>query len=940
MTIICVDGRDYEVRQGDNLLHALLSLGLDVPYFCWHPALGSVGACRQCAVKEFRDEHDPHGRLVMSCMTGTSDHLRVSVRDSDAVAFRASVIEWLMVNHPHDCPVCEEGGECHLQDMTVMTGHVTRRYRFTKRTHRNQYLGPFITHEMNRCIACYRCVRFYRDYAGGRDFDVQAAHDHVYFGRHADGVLESDFSGNLAEVCPTGVFTDKTLSAEYTRKWDMEGAPSVCVHCGLGCNTMVNARYGKVRRTLNRYNGEVNGYFLCDRGRFGYGFVNGAARIRQPLLAGNDGSAQPVSEQEAIDQLAAILRAGNVIGIGSPRASLESNFALRRLVGRDRFHLGIADAELRLLRQQLALIRSGAVEPATLREAEEADAVLVLGEDAGESAPRLALALRQAVRQAEISAARRQKIPPWQDAAVRNAGHGIRSPLVVVTPDATKLDDIASVAMRVAPQDIARFGFAVAHEIDAERAPGVPLDHSLAADARDAAQRTAAALRQAERPLIVCGTGAGAKAVLHAAANVALALEKAGRAVRVCLTAPECNSLGLAALGGEPLSAALTVLRERRARAVIVLENDLFRRAPKGEVEAALAAAEQVAVLDHTLTETAHHAHLVMPVATYAESSGTLVSCEGRAQRYFQALFRESLPGMRESAVPAARESMAPGPHESVLPAWRGLARAARQSGREGFEWDSLEQVTAAIAAEDAAFQGATRAAPPAGYRIAGSRVSSAPHRYSGRTAMFADRTVHEPPPPRSTDEPFTHSMEGYYGPLPAALYPFYWAPEWNSVQALNKFQEEVGGPMRGGDAGVRLFTPAQSEAHARRPPPGDYFADVPAPFSRKAGMWLLVARHRVFGSEELSALSPAVAERILCPTVAVNPEDAAELRVAAGALVEVTLDDSQLTLTLETRPALPPGVAAISITSPRLAALELPAWGTLARAARPGGAG
>jgi len=964
MTIIHVDGRDYEAQQGGNLLHILLSLGLDVPYFCWHPALGSVGACRQCAVKQFRDEHDQHGRLVMSCMTAASDHLRVSVRDSDALAFRASVIEWLMINHPHDCPGCEEGGECHLQDMTVMTGHVRRRYRFTKRTHRNQYLGPFITHEMNRCIACYRCVRFYRDYAGGRDFDVQAAHDHVYFGRHADGVLESDFSGNLAEVCPTGVFTDKTLSAEYTRKWDMEGAPSVCVHCGLGCNTMVNARYGKVRRTLNRYNSEVNGYFLCDRGRYGYGFVNGAARIRQPLLAGNDGSAQPISQEEAIDKLDSILRAGDVIGIGSPRASLESNFALQRLVGRDRFHLGIADAELELLRQQLTLVRSGAVQPATLRQAEDADAVLVLGEDVTESAPRLALALRQAVRQAELSAARRQKIPLWQDAAVRNAGHGIRSPLVVATPDATKLDDIATERIRAAPQDIARFGFAVAHGIDGD-APDVESSAADAADATpradagqqhtDAAHRTAAALRQAERPLIVCGTGAGAEAVLHAAANIALALKKAGRSVRVFLTAPECNSLGLAALGGEPLSAALSALSERRARAAIVLENDLGRRAPESAIGAALASAEQVAVLDHTLTETAHHAHLVVPVATYAESSGTLVSCEGRAQRYFQVLFAESesvVPGTRASVPPGAPKSVLPGTPESVLPAWRWLARAARRSGREDFEWDSLEQVTAALAAEDAAFQGISHAAPPAGYRIAGSRVSSAPHRYSGRTAMFADRTVHEPPPPRNADGPFTHSMEGYYGPLPAALYPFYWAPEWNSVQALNKFQQEVGGPMRGGDAGVRLFTPAQfpgrtdaqipaqPNGHSRRSRPDDYFADVPAPFSRKAGMWLVVAGHRVFGSEELSALSPAVAERITCPTVSLNPEDAAELGVAAGTIVEVTLNDTRLTLTLETRPALPLGVATISITSPRLAALELPAWGALARAAMPGDAG
>ncbi|HEX5459211.1 MAG TPA: hypothetical protein VFX20_04500 [Steroidobacteraceae bacterium] len=182
-----------------------------MPYFCWHPAPGSVGASRQCAVKEFRDEYDQHDRLVMACMTAASDGLRICVGDSDAVAFRASVIEWLMVNHPHDRPVCEEGGECHLQDRTVKTGHVRRHDRFTKRTHRNQYLGPFLTHEMNRCIAGCRCARFYRDHAGGRDFDAQAAHPHVY-GRHADGVLESDFSSNLAEVCPTGAWAPSLSS--------------------------------------------------------------------------------------------------------------------------------------------------------------------------------------------------------------------------------------------------------------------------------------------------------------------------------------------------------------------------------------------------------------------------------------------------------------------------------------------------------------------------------------------------------------------------------------------------------------------------------------------------------------------------------------------------------------------------------------------------------
>lgn len=282
---ITIDGRRYDVEgEGKNLLHVCLSLGFNLPYFCWHPALHSVGACRECAVKVFRDAADTRGRIVMSCMTPVTDGMRVAVDDPEASEMRARVTEWLMVNHPHDCPICDEGGECHLQDMTVMTGHTYRRYRFTKRTHRNQDLGPFLNHEMNRCIQCYRCIRFYRDFAGGRDLEVLGAHDNVYFGRHEDGVLENEFSGNLVEVCPTGVFTDKTLREHYTRKWDLQTAPSVCTLCAVGCNTIPGERYGMLRRVRTRYNGEVNGYFLCDRGRYGYEFVNGTLRIRQAMV--------------------------------------------------------------------------------------------------------------------------------------------------------------------------------------------------------------------------------------------------------------------------------------------------------------------------------------------------------------------------------------------------------------------------------------------------------------------------------------------------------------------------------------------------------------------------------------------------------------------------------------------------------------------------------
>ena len=177
MPKIIVDGEKIEARADANLLEVLLSNNIDMPYFCWHPAMGSVGACRQCAVIGYANEEDARGRIVMSCMTPVMEGARYSVTAENASSFRDSVIENLMLNHPHDCPVCEEGGECHLQDMTVMVGHRDRRYSGEKTTFRNQYLGPFIGHEMNRCITCYRCVRYYQDYAGGTDLGAFGSRD-------------------------------------------------------------------------------------------------------------------------------------------------------------------------------------------------------------------------------------------------------------------------------------------------------------------------------------------------------------------------------------------------------------------------------------------------------------------------------------------------------------------------------------------------------------------------------------------------------------------------------------------------------------------------------------------------------------------------------------------------------------------------------------------
>ncbi|HWR51100.1 MAG TPA: NADH-quinone oxidoreductase subunit NuoG [Bryobacteraceae bacterium] len=868
MAKVWIDNRPYEIDAKKNLLDGCLSLGFNLPYFCWHPAMGSVGACRQCAVKQFKDENDKKGRIVMACMTPAAESTRISIEDPEAVEFRKAIIEGLMQNHPHDCPVCDEGGECHLQDMTVMTGHDYRRYRFEKRTFRNQYLGPFVNHEMNRCIQCYRCVRFYRDYAGGHDLNAFGLRDIVFFGRESDGVLENEFSGNLVEVCPTGVFTDATLKRHYTRKWDLQMSPSICVHCGVGCNVSAGERYGTLRRIVNRYNREVNGYFLCDRGRYGYEFVNSEERIRKPIAGG-----QEVPEEAARARLREMAGKGKAIGIGSPRASLEANLALRELVGASRFFSGVGGNEYRLLRLMLDILRSGAARTPSLHEIELSDAVLVLGEDVSNTAPRIALALRQSVRQQPMrQIAEKLHIPLWMDQSVREAVQNARGPLYVATPSATRIDGIATRTFRGAPNDIARFGFAVAHALSEGAAGPQELPQDVAALAGD----VAAALQGAKRPVIIAGGGCGSAAVIHAAANAALAL----KGTALAFVVPECNSFGLAMMEAGPLEEAL----EADAETLIVLENDLYRRAPAAVVERLLAKFRHIVALDSLVNRTTARAHLVLPSAAFAEADGTLVNNEGRAQRFFQTYV---------AAAP-------------IQESWRWLGA-----------WEDLDDAVAAVASEIPALAGVAQAAPPQDFRIAGERVAREPHRYSGRTAMLANISVHEPKPPDDPDSPLAFSMEGTPTQPPSALIPFFWAPGWNSIQSVNKFQKEIAGELRAGPAGVRLIEPDSA-----RPA---FNGEIPAAFQPRSGEWLVIALYEIFGSEELARSAPAVAELSPLPYVALNPDDAGAL----GTEVELL----GMRIPVRTAPQLPRGVAGVPVGVPPFEGIELPAWQKIARA-------
>ena len=905
MATISIDGKHYEVEDGSNVLEAVLGLGLDLPYFCWHPALGSVGSCRQCALLQFQNADDDRGRIVMGCMTQVTDGMLLSLSDSRAKAFRADVIEALMTNHPHDCPVCAEGGECHLQDMTVMSGHRDRRYNGLKNTHVNQDLGPLIHHEMNRCIACYRCVRYYQDYAGGTDLAALGSHDHVYFGRHEDGTLESEFAGNLVEVCPTGVFTDKSLVHDYTRKWDLQSAPSICTACGVGCNTIPGERYGRLKRIHNRYHHEVNGYFLCDRGRFGGGWVNSERRLRQAGAQMGDGCFVPLTQEQAVQRLQTLCGADSKLwGIGSPRASLESNWMLRSLVGDEHYCPGFGP-EQDALRAVMTALTEGGVATATLPEIEAADLVIIVGEDITQSAPRIALALRQSVRNLGLEQAANLGVQHWQDAAVRNIAQNTRSPLVEWVSASTRLADVATKTLTLAPTDIARMGFALAAALD----EGAGVD-GLTADQTTHVVQLASRVLGAKRPLIVSGCSSHDASVVYAAQALAAAVARRHAATRVVYTVPECNSVGVGLLKGthKDLADVVAAAEAGHIDTLVVLENDLYRRMKKEWVTRLAAAVPNIVLLDALESSTCDAAQLVLPVASFTEAEGTLVNAEGRAQRFYPVVsdVGERLPGWQ----------------------WLRLAAVGRANRSDLETLMHLDQVLEAIAAEQPQLDGIRAAAPDASYRDrVGLKAARQPHRYSGRTAMYADKTLHEPKTPVDEDAPLSFSMEGESHALPSALRSFVWDPGWNSNQSLHKFQAEIGGALKGGSAGIRLIEPKG------QPAPGAY--SVPAAFEPPLSGWYLTAQYRIFGSEEMSAHAPGILAVSAGPTLILSADDALQLALAADDGVTLITADGSVDCEVTVDPALPKGTVGFVVGHAHL--LDLRAGETVSLEKKPG---
>ena len=342
---LTIDGRQIAVEKGKTVLQAAIESGIPVPYYCYHPGLGIDGSCRVCIVKI---EKMP--KLQTSCSTVCADGMVVNTRTDDVVAARAGVFEFLLINHPLDCPVCDKGGECPLQDFSYTFGPDQSRMEFPRRVFDGEGVkgdvdfGPTLMLNRQRCILCTRCVRFMRDVDADAQINIIDRGYGSEIATFQEEGVHSLLSGNLMDVCPVGAITTRDYRFK-SRPWDNpSAADTICTQCAKGCNTTAWikakpewAKGSSLIRFTPRANPDVNGYWMCDIGRFNYHWIEGEERLRQPLERDASGTYRPVPWHHALsalrERLAQVERTGpdSVRFLLSAHASHEELFLFRRL---------------------------------------------------------------------------------------------------------------------------------------------------------------------------------------------------------------------------------------------------------------------------------------------------------------------------------------------------------------------------------------------------------------------------------------------------------------------------------------------------------------------------------------------------------------------------------------------------------------------------------
>ena len=648
MLEIEIDGKKTEVPDGSTVMDAAHRLGIFIPHFCYHKKLSIAANCRMCLVQV---EKAP--KPLPACATPVTNGMKVFTHSEAAVKAQKGVMEFLLINHPLDCPICDQGGECQLQDLSVGYGQSASRYQEEKRVVVNKNLGPLIATDMTRCIHCTRCVRFTQEIAGWMELGQAFRGEHAEIMPFIEKTVDSELSGNVIDLCPVGALTSKPFRFA-ARTWELSRRKSISPHDGLGANLIVQVKHDRVYRVLPLENEDVNECWLSDKDRFSYEALNSDERLTRPMLK-QCGEWREVDWQTALEFIGTDLKrvtrehgAAAVCALASPHATLEELYLLQKFIR----GAGSENVDCRLRQTDFSLDGKGVMPWLGLPIAEISmlDRVLVVGSFLRKDHPLIAQRLRQAAKK------------------------HTRISLIHVTDD----DPLIALHAKaiVAPSALAAELAGVVKA--AAEAKGATVDAALAGVQPSAAARAIAeSLLSGEKSAIFLGNFAqqhAQAATLHVLAQQLAELTGA----RFGYLGEAANSVGgyvaHAVPGVRGLNAARMLAEPCRAYFVLHAEPE-FDCADPPQALAALKGADLVVAMTPFKTRALDYAHVILPVAPFTETSGTFINTEGRVQS-FNAVVK---------------------PLGETRPAWKVLRVLGNLLGLTGFEQESSEAVRAEV---------------------------------------------------------------------------------------------------------------------------------------------------------------------------------------------------------------------------------------------------
>ncbi|OWQ91922.1 NADH-quinone oxidoreductase subunit G [Roseateles aquatilis] len=648
MVEIELDGQKVEVPEGSMVMHAAEKAGTYIPHFCYHKKLSIAANCRMCLV-----DVEKAPKPLPACATPVTQGMIVRTKSEKAIKAQQGVMEFLLINHPLDCPICDQGGECQLQDLAVGYGAGQSRYSEEKRVVFHKNVGPLISmEEMSRCIHCTRCVRFGQEIAGQMELGMAHRGEHSEIQTFVGRTVDSELSGNMIDICPVGALTSKPFRYS-ARTWELSRRKSVSPHDSTGANLVVQVKNNEVLRVVPLENEAVNECWIADRDRFSYEALNSDERLTTPMLK-QGGTWKPVDWTTALEYVANGLKqiktekgAASIAALGSEHSTVEELHLLAQLVR----GLGSenVDTQLRVVDPALRAADGKAFWLGTsIASLSQLDRAFVVGSFLRKDHPLFAQRLRQAARQ------------------------GAR----IVALGGTQDDWLMRVATRItaAPSAWVAELANVAAAIAASKGVAAPAQ----GEATDAAKAVAETLLSGERKAVLVGNAA----IQHPQAATLLSLanwigEQTGASVGVLSAA--ANTVGAQLVKAQPGQGgrgAAQLLNDQPAKALLLLNTDpVLDGANAAAARKAINAAEMVVVLS-PFKSGLDYADVLLPTAPFTETSGSFVNAEGRLQSFV--------------GVAKARGETRPG--------WKILRVLGNLLGLQGFEFDSSEQVrTAAL---------------------------------------------------------------------------------------------------------------------------------------------------------------------------------------------------------------------------------------------------